>query len=78
MFPNFLMPIFYSGSALLTYSSTSKDINNNTIEIPLYDLSLVIPAYNEEYRLPIMLDETLDFLSSWPRISSYEVIHSTI
>ena len=26
------------------------------------DLSLVVPAYNEEDRLPIMLDDTLEYL----------------
>jgi hypothetical protein len=25
-----------------------------------YDLSVVVPAYNEEERLPIMLNETID------------------
>ena len=67
------MSILYRDSAILTHSSTNKDINSNTIKDPIHDLSLVIPAYNEEYRLPLMLDATLDFLSGWPRITSYEV-----
>ena len=37
------------------------------------DLSVIIPAYNEEERLPKMLDECLAFLSSRPS-SSFEVI----
>ena len=74
MFNNILTFIFYRNNAISTYSSTNKDINNSiVITDPIYDLSLVIPAYNEEYRLPIMLDSTLDFLSNWPRITSYEV-----
>lgn len=36
------------------------------------DLSVIIPAYNEELRLPKMLDECLEFLEA--RKSSYEVI----
>ena len=36
------------------------------------NLSVVIPAYNEEERLPIMLDETLSFLEEEGQ--SYEVI----
>lgn len=39
-----------------TYNSKTKA--NEAI------LSLIIPAYNEEDRLPVMLDKTLDFLSS--------------
>ncbi|ESO98942.1 hypothetical protein LOTGIDRAFT_187174 [Lottia gigantea] len=41
------------------------------------DLSVIVPAYNEEQRLPIMLDEALDFLKgkqkNYPRFS-YEII----
>ena len=36
------------------------------------DLSVIIPAYNEEDRLPAMLDECLDYLDG--RKTSYEVI----
>ncbi|KAL7449756.1 hypothetical protein ACHAWC_001786 [Mediolabrus comicus] len=39
-------------------STTSSSCNNNGELL----LSLVIPAYNEEERLPIMLDATLDYL----------------
>ena len=36
------------------------------------DLSVIVPAYNEELRLPTMLDECLEFLNK--RKSSFEVI----
>ena len=36
------------------------------------NLSVIVPAYNEELRLPKMLDECIDFLEK--RESSYEVI----
>jgi len=36
------------------------------------DLSVIIPAYNEQLRLPSMLDECINFLES--RSSSYEII----
>lgn len=32
---------------------------------PTLALSLVVPAYNEEARLPVMLDETLAYLEAW-------------
>lgn len=41
-------------------SATSSSSYNNNGELLL---SLVIPAYNEEERLPIMLDATLDYLN---------------
>jgi len=37
------------------------------------DLSVIVPAYNEEERLPTMLDEALDFLDKRKK-TSYEVI----
>ena len=39
---------------------------------PTLKLSVIVPAYNEELRLPKMLDECLEFLEA--RNSSYEVI----
>jgi len=41
-------------------------------ESPSVELTVVVPAYNEEERLPKMLEECLDFLEN--RSSSYEVI----
>jgi dolichyl-phosphate beta-glucosyltransferase len=42
---------------------------------PSCDLTLIIPAYNEEERLPIMLNETIKFLRDWTNRAkiSYEV-----
>lgn len=42
---------------------------------PSCDLTLVVPAYNEEDRLPVMLSETIRFLKEWTKRSkiSYEV-----
>ena len=33
------------------------------------DLSVVVPAYNEEERLPAMLDQAIEFLDN-PKVSS--------
>ncbi|CAJ1344415.1 unnamed protein product [Effrenium voratum] len=41
---------------------------------PEVALSIVVPAYNEEYRIPQMLDETLSYLESRGAEFSYEVI----
>jgi dolichyl-phosphate beta-glucosyltransferase len=40
------------------------------------DLSIVIPAYNETERLPIMLDSAMDYLTSIPpkKRRTYEII----
>jgi dolichyl-phosphate beta-glucosyltransferase len=41
------------------------------------DLSIIIPAYNETERLPIMLDSAMDYLTSIPRkkrVRTYEII----
>ncbi|GJQ84728.1 hypothetical protein Trydic_g21133 [Trypoxylus dichotomus] len=40
------------------------------------DLSVVVPAYNEEERLPVMLDECIDFLEAKSKSNSfnYEII----
>lgn len=34
-------------------------------EAPALLLSLVVPAFDEEQRLPIMLDEALEFMTAW-------------
>ena len=44
---------------------------------PTVTLSLIVPAYNEEVRLPVMMDETLDYLERRCRLDrnfSYEII----
>jgi dolichyl-phosphate beta-glucosyltransferase len=33
------------------------------LESPCLELSVIIPAYNEETRLPVMLDESVDYLA---------------
>lgn len=44
---------------------------------PSVDLSVIIPAYEEEKRLPVMLDECLDFLQQRikaDKMYTYEII----
>ena len=53
-----------SGSELKDFPSLDSPASVN--------LSVIVPAYNEELRLPKMLDECLEFLEA--RKSSYEVI----
>ena len=51
--------------------STERDAKDaGTIE-----LSVIVPAYNEQDRLPKMLDETLKYLANWGESNkfSYEV-----
>lgn len=36
------------------------------------ELSIIIPAYNEEERLPVMMKETLEFLKTYKE--SWEII----
>lgn len=46
-------------------------------DTPTKDLSVVVPSYNEETRLPVMLDEALEFLEKRQKARpsySYEVI----
>ena len=49
----------------------TKDFPSLTDQ-PTVSLSVIVPAYNEELRLPKMLDECLEFLEK--RKTSYEVI----
>lgn len=42
-------------------SSTGPSID----DAPTVDISLVVPAYNEELRLGIMMDETLTYLKNY-------------
>lgn len=41
----------------------SKVVFPSLFDSPSVDLSVVIPAYNEEDRLPVMLEESIDYLS---------------
>ncbi|XP_041358699.1 dolichyl-phosphate beta-glucosyltransferase-like isoform X2 [Gigantopelta aegis] len=58
--------------------STSEKIPFPTIHDPAsVDLSVIVPSYNEEDRLPAMLDEALDYLEKRQqkhRSFSYEII----
>lgn len=50
---------------LLISSVPSADVKSSINDEPSIELSLVVPAYNEELRLGAMLDPTLTFLQSW-------------
>lgn len=54
----FLLCVFISGNKLLSSLSPFEDVSSESIPM----LSIVIPAYNEQYRLPTMLDSTLKYL----------------
>uniref|UniRef100_U5EVJ0 Dolichyl-phosphate beta-glucosyltransferase n=1 Tax=Corethrella appendiculata TaxID=1370023 RepID=U5EVJ0_9DIPT len=61
----------------LNVKSQKKEKFPTIDEEPSLDLSVIIPAYEEEKRLPIMLDECLDFLEDKAKNDkkfSYEVI----
>jgi hypothetical protein len=56
----------YSGSGGNGGKKKEEEAPFPTMEdAPTLMLSLVVPAYNEEERLPIMLDETLAYLEKW-------------
>jgi dolichyl-phosphate beta-glucosyltransferase len=65
-----LLPRRYINAGEVTSSTKKID------EPASVDLTLVIPAYNEEFRMPIMLDETLQFMESWSvlRDLTYEIL----
>lgn len=62
--------------------TTWADVNAGGKRVPFgrltdpatLDLSVIVPAYNEEERLPKMLDETLSYLRSKLPNNAYEVI----
>ncbi|OLL24839.1 Dolichyl-phosphate beta-glucosyltransferase [Neolecta irregularis DAH-3] len=71
--------ITYRPQALLPSECQYHSINlKEPMELPEISspaevhLSVVIPAYNERNRLPLMLKETLNFLSTYPR--SWEIL----
>ncbi len=68
-----------TSSELLYFDSVSQaKLTFYSLEKPATcDLSIVIPAYNEAKRLPLMLEETLDYLKSRQAVNpkfSYEII----
>ena len=70
-FPN--IENFDQEKSFKTSSSGSEFKDFPSLDSPAnVDLSVIVPAYNEELRLPKMLDECLEFLEA--RKSSYEVI----
>lgn len=56
--------LLYADGSTTTLNQLMKLIDEN-IGDPVPDISLVVPAYNEEIRLPVMLRKTLPFLESW-------------
>ena len=60
---HFRLFFFFSFRFFCTDTSSPDNDNNTNNNIPC--ISLVIPAYNEEERLPIMLDQTLSFLNQY-------------
>ena len=63
-------------SILNDISVPSVDTKCSINDEPTIELSLVVPAYNEELRLGAMLDPTLAFLQSWcgQQKMSFEVV----
>jgi len=69
-----LLRLFYGKKAILWYPnedsyldpelSNSRKQFSSLLDPHSVDLSIIIPAYNEELRLPIMLDETLAYLKA--------------
>jgi cellulose synthase/poly-beta-1,6-N-acetylglucosamine synthase-like glycosyltransferase len=48
-----------------THTEAEEEPFPTLADPPTFLLSLVIPAYNEQDRLPIMLDATLSYLHTW-------------
>mmetsp|Transcript_4930 Transcript_4930/g.7527 ORF Transcript_4930/g.7527 Transcript_4930/m.7527 type:complete len:348 (-) Transcript_4930:157-1200(-) len=58
------------GDTLTARNSKSQQLNQIKLD-PTLDFSVIVPAYNEEARLPPMLDDTIDFLSTWCQQQSF-------
>ena len=67
--------IHYVDGTSTTLNELLKIIQNDEDSEPI-DVSLVIPAYNEEIRLPVMLRKTISFLDQWSEEDKikYEII----
>lgn len=57
-------------TATKAQQSTEEEPFPTLADPPTLLLSLVIPAYNEEDRLPIMLDATLSYLHTWQQTTT--------
>jgi len=67
-----LLRVFYGQRAILWYPHEAEYVDPNLSDarksfttldaVPTVDLSVIVPAYNEELRLPIMMNETIDYL----------------
>ena len=57
--------IHYADGTSTTLNELLKIIEKDNEDNEPIDISLIIPAYNEEIRLPIMLRKTIPFLEKW-------------
>ncbi|XP_041054479.1 dolichyl-phosphate beta-glucosyltransferase [Carcharodon carcharias] len=58
-------------------NSAGKELFPSIHDLPTKELSVIVPSYNEEERLPLMMDETLEYLEQRQKKDSsftYEVI----
>ncbi|XP_067889564.1 dolichyl-phosphate beta-glucosyltransferase isoform X2 [Heterodontus francisci] len=61
----------------MSLNSTRKELFPTIHDPPTKELSVIVPSYNEEKRLPLMMDETLEYLEQRQKKDSsftYEVI----
>ncbi|KAF5351385.1 hypothetical protein D9758_008028 [Tetrapyrgos nigripes] len=76
--------VIWSPSPIITHDSEKKYRSYKSPKKPLLltplgdsstvDLTVVIPAYNETERLPLMLTQTIDHLSSLKKKRTYEIV----
>ncbi|KAF8997924.1 glycosyltransferase family 2 protein [Cyathus striatus] len=76
--------IFWSPPAIVTHDSEKRYRSNKSRSKPLpltslsepskVDLTVVVPAYNETERLPVMMEATIDHLKSLKTKRTYEIL----
>ncbi|THV02545.1 glycosyltransferase family 2 protein [Dendrothele bispora CBS 962.96] len=76
--------VIWSPAPIITHESEKKYRSFKSTKKPLsltpledsgtVDLTVVIPAYNETERLPLMLEQTIDHLSSLKKKRTYEIL----
>jgi dolichyl-phosphate beta-glucosyltransferase len=76
--------VFWSPPAIITHDSEKKYRSNKSRSKPLpltslsepskVDLTVVVPAYNETERLPVMMEATIDHLKSLKTKRTYEIL----